>query len=166
LDLLKKEARIEQQANQNSQKILEDIKQTYNITEHQLTQLLKQKQESIPIHVFNNQTLSALETIVKYLKENKNLKHSKIAKKLNRHQKTIWTTYQNSKQKRSEKFQDKESEISIHIEIFSNRTLSVLENITKHLKENYDLNYTEIANLLNRSPKTIWTVYQRVKKKL
>jgi len=148
-----------------SQDLLEEIKQKYNITEQQLTQSLKQKEETIPLHIFNNETLSALETIVKYLKENKKLKHSKIAKKLNRSPKTIWATYQKAKQKLSKQFEEQETKITIPSTLFYNRTLSVLEHITKHLKENYDLNYTEIAKLLNRSPKTIWTTHQRTKKK-
>jgi len=149
----------------SSQDILEEIKQRYNITEQQLTQFLKQKEETIPIHIFNNETLSALETIVKYLKENKKLKHSTIAKKINRSTKTIWATYQKAKQKQQKRFEEQETKITIPSTIFYNRTLSVLEHITKHLKENYDLNFTEIARLLNRSTKTIWTTHQRAKKK-
>lgn len=148
-----------------SQNLLEEIKQRYNLTEQQLTQLLKEKSETIPIHIFNNQTLSALEAIVKYLKENKNLKHSKIAKKLNRNIKTIWATYQKAKQKQSEGFEEKESGITIPLTIFCDRTLSILEHITNHLKEDYNLNNAEIAKLLNRSPKTVWTTYQRAKEK-
>jgi len=149
----------------NSQNLLEEIKKEYNITEQQLTQLLKQKEETIPIHIFDNKTLSSLEAIVKYLKENKNLKHSKIAKKLNRNTKTIWATYQKAKQKHPKEFEEQETEITIPPTIFCDRTLSILEHITNYLKENNNLNYTEIAKLLNRSPKTIWTVHQRSRRK-
>lgn len=145
--------------------LLEKIKREYNITEQQLTRLLNEKEETIPLYIFDNKTLSALETIVKYLKENKNLKHSKIAKKLNRNTKTIWATYQKAKQKHSEQFEEQETNITIPLTLFCDRTLSILEHITQHLKENHDLNYTEIAKLLNRSPKTIWTVHQRMRKK-
>lgn len=151
--------------NNTSQDLLEEIKKEYNITEQQLTQLLKQKEETIPIHIFDNRTLSSLEAIVKYLKENKNLKHSRIAEKLNRNVKTIWATYKKSKQKKIELFEEKETSITIPLSLFSDRTLSVLEHITRHLKENYELNYTDIATLLNRSPKTIWTVHNRTRKK-
>ncbi|MDP2907442.1 MAG: sigma factor-like helix-turn-helix DNA-binding protein [Nanoarchaeota archaeon] len=151
--------------NTSSQNLLEEIKQKYNITEQQLTKLLNEKEETIPIYVFNNETLSSLETIVKYLKENKNQKHSHIAKKLNRNVKTIWATYQKARQKQPEQFEEQETGVTIPTALFCDRTLSILEHITKHLKENHDLSYTEIAKLLNRSPKTIWTVYQRAKKK-
>lgn len=151
-------------ANDVSQDLLEEIKKEYGLTEQQLLQLLKQK-ETIPIHIFDNRTLSSLEAIVKYLKENKNLKHSKIAEKLNRNVKTIWATYHKAKQKKIELFEEKETSITIPLTLFSDRTLSILEHMTKHLKENYELNYTDIATLLNRSPKTIWTVHQRARKK-
>lgn len=159
-----KEENKQSHDSQDATSLLEEIKQKYNITEQQLTQLLK-KEEAIPLHIFNNETLSALEAIVKYLKENKNLKHSKIAKKMNRNTKTIWATYQKAKQKQQKIFGEQESKITLPLALFCDRNFSVLEHITKHLKENYDLNYTEIAKLLNRSPKTIWTVHQRAKKK-
>ncbi|GAF99559.1 unnamed protein product, partial [marine sediment metagenome] len=49
--------------------------------------------------------------------------------------------------------------------IFKDRTLSVLEAIVKYLKEERMLSYHEIAVLLKRDDRTIWTVYNRVKKK-
>ena len=49
--------------------------------------------------------------------------------------------------------------------IFKDRSLSVLEAIVKYLKEERMLSYHEIAVLLKRNDRTIWTVYSRVKKK-
>ena len=49
--------------------------------------------------------------------------------------------------------------------IFKDRTLSVLEVMVEYLKEKLNLSYHEIALLLNRDDRTIWTVYQRAKKK-
>lgn len=56
---------------------------------------------------------------------------------------------------------------SIHIPsyIFKDRTLKVLEVLVEYLKEDCNLNYSEIAVLLNRDARTIWTVYQRALKK-
>lgn len=53
----------------------------------------------------------------------------------------------------------------IPLTIFSDRTLSTLEHIITHLKEKQNLSYQEIATLLNRNPRTVWTTYQRAKKK-
>ena len=148
--------------NQISQNLLEEIKQRYNITEKQLLSL--PQQETIPITIFNK-NLSSLETVVKYLKENKKLKNSKIAKKLNRSPKTIWATYQKAKAKHPKFFQETETRYKIPVNIFVDRMLSVLENIVSYLKDQ-ELNNTEIANLLYRSPKTIWTINQRINDKI
>lgn len=53
----------------------------------------------------------------------------------------------------------------IPMEIIKNRNLSILESIVKFLKEARNLTYHEIAVLLNRDDRTIWTVYSRARKK-
>ena len=55
--------------------------------------------------------------------------------------------------------------IWIPISIFTNRKLGVLETLTKHLKEEGRLANYEIADILNRDNRTIWTAYDRAKKK-
>ncbi len=55
--------------------------------------------------------------------------------------------------------------VMIPVEIFRDRTLSVLEVITEYLKEQRHLNYHQIAELLNRDDRTIWTCYYRAKQK-
>ena len=54
----------------------------------------------------------------------------------------------------------------IPLSIFSNDKLSSLENITKFLKENRGKNFSQIGQLLSRDPRTIWTTYEKAKKKL
>jgi len=63
------------------------------------------------------------------------------------------------------KIKDVKSSISIPSSIFKDRSLSVLEAITEYLKDKKSLTYHEIAVLLNRDDRTIWTCYQRAKKK-
>ena len=55
--------------------------------------------------------------------------------------------------------------VKIPSEIFRNRDLAVLESLVKYLRESLGLSYAEIASLLNRDDRTIWTVYSRAKKK-
>ena len=125
----------------------------------------KKEVESIPISVFDNKELSALETICKYLKENTNKTYHEIALLLNRNDRTIWTTYNNSKKKLPEPFVVKPSDISLPLSIFKERKLSVLESIAVYLKDEIGLTLHEIASLLNRNDRTIWTVYTRGRKK-
>ena len=49
--------------------------------------------------------------------------------------------------------------------IFRDRSLKVLEVLVAYLKDQKQLTFHEIAVLLNRDDRTIWTVYSRVKKK-
>lgn len=55
--------------------------------------------------------------------------------------------------------------ISIPTAIFHNRGLSSLEAVSVYLKEKKGLRYSEIAKLLNRDDRTIWTSYKRAKAK-
>ena len=128
--------------------------------------VIKKKPEGvdIPVCIFNNK-LSSLETIVKYLKENLNLKYSEIAKLLNRDHRTIWTTYSNSRKKFSKRFVVKDNKYFIPALIISNRSLSVLESIVYYMKDNLNLKYSQIALVLHRDQRTIWTVYNRKKKR-
>lgn len=56
--------------------------------------------------------------------------------------------------------------VNIPSHIFKDRNLSVLESIVVFLKDNLNFNYSQIAKLLNRDDRTIWTVYNRSKKKI
>ena len=47
--------------------------------------------------------------------------------------------------------------------IFRDRELSVLEAMVEYFRERKGMKYSEIARLLNRDDRTIWTVYKRAK---
>ncbi|MBI2507681.1 hypothetical protein HYV89_01900 [Candidatus Woesearchaeota archaeon] len=53
---------------------------------------------------------------------------------------------------------------SVPVSALTDRKLGVLESVVKFLKENYELNYSEIGRLLGRDPRTVWTAYSRGKK--
>lgn len=120
----------------------------------------------LPVNIFTN-GISGLEAISKYLKENSKLKFCQIAKLLNRDDRTIWDAYHNAKLKSDENFAaiPGSSCLQIPLQIFNDRTLSVLETLTSYLKEELNLRYCQIASLLNKDARTIWTVYSRAKKK-
>ena len=120
----------------------------------------------VPISVFNNDYLSSLENIVKYLRENLLLSFRQIADLTNRNEIALAVTYRNAKKKMPDKFAVTEiSPYSIPVSILQDRNISVLENIVAYLKDTFGLAYHKIAVLLNRDDRTIWTVYQRAKKK-
>ena len=120
----------------------------------------------IPISVFKNDYLASLENIVKYLRENLLLSFKQIGALTNRNEIALAVTYRNAKKKLPAKFVVEEiSPYSIPVSVLKDRKLSVLENISSYLKDTFGLTYHSIAVLLNRDDRTIWTVYQRAKKK-
>lgn len=92
------------------------------------------------------------------------MKYSEIAGLLNRNQRNIWTIYSrvaNSLNKKEmEEMKNIKVELNIPVTIFSNK-LGTLETISKYLKENLGMSYSEIARLLNRNQRTIWTAYNK-----
>lgn len=108
---------------------------SHNITKQDL--LLNLIHEDTLSQVFDDQTIDTLEKVTKRLKEIKELKFTNMSP----------TGY------------------SIPITILSDRKLSALEHITTYLKEHHQLNYKEIATLLNRDQRTIWTTYKRALQK-
>ena len=59
----------------------------------------------------------------------------------------------------------REGEIVLPISIF-NKKLGMLEASSLYLKDKLNLSFKEIAQLLKRNYKTIWTSYNKAKKKL
>ena len=139
------------------------IKNKYNINDIDLKKISTSKEIKIPLSIFN-EILGPLESIVKHLKEDVNLSYDEIAKILYRNKGPIIVTYRNSIKKLKSKL-DIQSDFFIPVSIFSNLKLSILEIIVKYLKEELNLNYHNIAVLLKRDDRTIWTVYNRSLKK-
>ncbi len=55
-------------------------------------------------------------------------------------------------------------EIEIPVSIFK-KEIGALESVTKYMKENLNMNYSEIARELGRDERTIWTSYKKAKEK-
>jgi len=64
------------------------------------------------------------------------------------------------------KLMQKDSVNSIPIEILQNRKLGALQSVTVYLKDEKKLGFNEIAKMLKRDNRTIWTTYHQAKKKL
>lgn len=125
--------------------------------------LYKSEEINLPVSIFKNK-LSTLEIIVKYLKDELGLTFADISKAINRDHRTIWHAYKRAQIKNFQ-LNVTQSSISIPLILFSNRKNAPLETIVKYLKENSSLRLIDISRLLQRSPKTIWTVYNRSKAK-
>ena len=138
------------------------IKEKYSLSLNDLFSLAKE-QLFLPSTIFNEK-LTVLESVVKYLREEKKFSLKKISDLVGRDQRNIWSVYDSTKKKYSKKFIVKDVKYWVPISIFLDK-LSALESVVLYLKEEFSLNYHEIALLLKRDDRTIWTVYQRARKK-
>ena len=118
----------------------------------------------LPINIFQTDSLSSLEAIVKYLKENKHLTFHDIALILKRDDRTIWATYAKARKKMLTHYNLAPSKYLVPASIFAARKLSVLVTLASYLKS-LQLSLHEIALLLNRDDRTIWTVINRAEGK-
>ncbi|PLW80161.1 hypothetical protein C0585_03985 [Candidatus Woesearchaeota archaeon] len=113
----------------------------------------------IPVHIFNS-TLGPYESICKYLKE-QGFKNAEIARMTGRDSKSVWQAINKAKKKYSKKFLNKKSEYVLPYDVLQDDKYSILENIVTRLKTQYNLGFTKIGELIDRDPRTIWTIYQR-----
>ena len=142
-------------------KLFSEAKKTYKLNGSELlTKKIERREILIPASVFSRK-LSSLEAVAKYLRENLNLSSKEIAKITKRSVKTIYQAYNSANKKAKKRFEIKEAKYYLPVSALTNRKLGVLESVVKFLKENYELNYSEIGRLLGRDPRTIWTAYSR-----
>jgi hypothetical protein len=172
----RKKIEISIDSNRDGSLRIEDLKlvsETYNLLSKrydlscdEFEQILKRKYDDIviPVSIFNNKT-GSLETVVKYLKENLRIRLIDISKILGRSYSTIIVSYGKSTKKYPKRFIVLDSRYHVPISIIQRSKLSILESIVVHLKENYNLKFSEIARLLQRDQRTVWTAYSRAGKK-
>lgn len=149
---------------EKTKEFLVHIKKKYEISDNQVIQLILEKERLIPISIYTEK-ISILEATVKYLKENLSLNYHQIGCLLNRNERNIWHTFSAASKKHPESLTIDETKYFVPISIFQDRRPSILESLTKHLKEKMNLSYHEIAVLLKRDDRTIWTTYNRLRKK-
>lgn len=144
--------------------IINSLSQEYETTETSSVFYLNLRYSDeiyLPVTIFQN-NLTPFQAIIKYLKEQLGLSNKKISLLLGRDAKAVWAAYQLGKKKHLILH---ETSVHIPLSIFKDKNLSSLEALVSFLKK-LDMNYAEIARLLNRDQRTIWTVFFRAKNKL
>lgn len=144
--------------------LFNQVKKSYNLSSADLLGYIDEKEILLPDCIFIKE-LSVFQSIVKFLKENCELKNNDIASLMHRSQKSIWQAYNNSKKVFPKKFKIIASRYCIPVSQLI-PSFTILESVVFYLKEKCLLNYHQIAILLERDERTIWTVYQRVKKRI
>lgn len=147
--------------------LLSSLEKQHGIHSKDVLRFLIANKESvvrIPVSIFR-QGLSPLQSVVKHLIEDHAYTYSEVSKLLNRDPRTIWNTYKSALRIKPEPFTEEKTSFYVELSIFKDRSLSFLENLCFHMKENYSLTYHKIAVLLGKNDRTVWTVYKRAEKK-
>ena len=137
------------------------LKREYGATE--IIAELEKKEILIPSCIFIKE-LSTFGSIVKYLKENLGLANKEIAVLTSKSQKSIWQAYNSAKKRFPFVFEIVPSDYDIPVSALQ-PPFTILESVVRFLKEELKLRFYEIAAVLKRDDRTIWTVYQRTRKK-
>jgi len=124
--------------------------------------VVKKKRKGIPFSVFNKK-LSTLESIVCFLREVERLKYKDIAILLRKNPGHIGIIYRKARKKDVSKL-NTSSNLVIPFHLFK-RNVSVFEQVIVYLKK-IGYSFKQVSEILHRDYQTIWTVYQRGKKKL
>ncbi len=121
----------------------------------------------VPSTVFCDRSLSFLESLVEYLKSQLQLTYHEIAVLTNRDERNIWTLHDRAQRKRHERppVFVKTPVIQIPLSVVRDRSVSILEVVVEYLRDRTHLSNHQIATVLNRSDKTVSTVYVRTKRK-
>ena len=144
-------------------RLMDGLERDYNLNKEEILDIFEGV--TIPTLLFRNE-LSSFEIIVKYLIEEKGKSLSAVAKLTNRSKQGVSQAYSHAKKKRPKKIVVESSMYDFPLSIISDKKFSVLESIVKFLREEFHLQYSKIADILSRDQRTIWTVYDRVGKKL
>ena len=166
---------LEQVYAQNASKVarlselLRQLSSQTGLEASELLTLLKERQAyvSVPAEILNCE-LSPLEAVAAYL-SCLGYTPTASAKLLGRHASTIWATVQNAEKKmRPAAFRrhaEQRAAYRIPLSVFAERNLSILERAASHLQKEYGLSPRDIARILGRHVRTIWTVLGRARKK-
>jgi len=121
----------------------------------------------VPSTIFCDRSLSFLESLIEYLKEQLKLTYHEIALLTNRDERNIWTLYSRVGRKRTERkpLVKKAPVVQIPLSVVKDRSISILEVVVEYLRDRARFTNHQIAIILNRSDKTVSTVYVRTKKK-
>jgi len=146
------------------QRVNAHLKENYNLSEEEIFSLAKgRKQIFVPASIFSFD-LSPAESIVKFLKENIDLRYSEIAELIERDERGVWGSYRRAVRKHPGRLTTRQPDVMIPISVFKS-IRSIFESLVTYLKDTKNMKGSEIARLLNKKPSTIWTVYNRAKRK-
>jgi hypothetical protein len=150
--------------------ILQFMRQSRNLSLPELVNIYSEisPHDTVPLSIFSG-VLSPSESLCRYLRDERKLSFHEIALLIGRDDRSVWTSYSRASRKsvgRSRQVPAQHDGLCIPISIFSNRSLSILENLVHHLRSVHGLPNSGISKLLNREHSSIATVAKRARDKV
>lgn len=155
------------------------FRKKYDLSLSQLTSLVDEiPDNNVPLFIFLNEDLGYMELLVTYLKDFQNQSIPEISKILNRAEGSLWASYYSAQKKQPPNFKDQGeklkpileklniSEITIPLQILSERDISIFQSVVLYIKNNFNLKNIQISKLLNKDSQTIWSAINNATKKL
>ncbi len=140
--------------------LLDDLKENHNMPAEDALRLATHSSEtSIPLSIFV-QELTVLEAIIKHLHERRKQRFTDIAKTLSRSSRSIWGSYQLASKKHSAPLPIDPLSRTVPIALFTNAKVSPSQILVMTLRDQAQLRFADIARLLHRDTRTIWSMYQ------
>ena len=144
--------------------VLSELERSHHVPPPEAVRLIEERSLTIPVCIFSQNSLGPLEALVVYLRDEHAMTYARIAQLLKRNPDPIGITYRNARKKLIGPLKIRDC-THIPISVFQSDTLSIMECLVRHLKEAQRMRYCDIARLLNRDDRTIWTIYKRGKAK-
>ena len=140
----RKNQKIEVFSNEKIRKILQLRNLFLKLSKNDRDRLKNRLDEpkDIPLSIFNKE-LGTLESVIKFLREEKNLPYKSIAKLIDRDHGSVGVTYRQSKKKKASRLEISSS-IRIPVEIFTNKKFSILENLVSFLRLELGMKFSDI----------------------
>ena len=143
--------------------ITERLKHKYNYSNQEIFKLWDSENIlQIPVNIFAGK-LSPAEALTKFLKENCDLSYNEISGLIGVNKNSAWANYKRAVKKVPWPFEISNG-IGVPVSIF-NSEKSNLEALVSYLKDVENLRNKKIAQMLNKNPSNISTLYNRAKKK-
>lgn len=146
--------------------ILEDLEKNHNIQPNDAIRMASNSEDpAIPISIFV-QELTVLEAVTKHLHEHHKLRFVEIAELLARSPRSIWGSYRIAEKRYPAQLPIDPRAIRIPVKKFSHDALSPSQVLVMILSDEHKIRLPDIADLLHRDNRTIWTMYNSGKKRL
>jgi len=149
--------------------IISAVAQKHQIPFEEIISLLKEKTEVnnhlfFPSSIVRYTQLGVLQAVCKYLKEEQSMTYHEIGQLLKRDDRVVWATYNNAIKKVPTKLLLSDQNVMLPLSILTDKNKGPLQSIVAFLKDARGMRFSDIAKLLDRDNRVVWTVYHRKKK--